>query len=76
MSEPELAALWDFLAKKPLRRGFIWSSTSLLSAPVLFVKKSGELQLCNDYRAHNKITIRDQYSLPLIPELLDRLKGA
>ncbi|XP_060115554.1 uncharacterized protein LOC132587290, partial [Heteronotia binoei] len=45
--------------------------------PLLFVKKkSGELRLCNDYRALNKITIRDRYPLPLIPELLDRLKGA
>ncbi|XP_060103255.1 uncharacterized protein LOC132577484, partial [Heteronotia binoei] len=76
MSEPELAALRDFLDKN-LKRGFIRPSTSPLSAPVLFVKKkSGELRLCNDYRALNKITIRDRYPLPLIPELLDRLKGA
>ncbi|XP_060096945.1 uncharacterized protein LOC132573472, partial [Heteronotia binoei] len=76
MSEPELAALRDYLDKN-LKRGFIRPSTSPLSAPVLFVKKkSGELRLCNDYRALNKITIRDRYPLPLIPELLDRLKGA
>ncbi|XP_015279897.1 PREDICTED: retrotransposon-like protein 1, partial [Gekko japonicus] len=76
MAEPELAALRDYLDKN-LARGFIRPSTSPLSSPVLFVKKkTGDLRLCNDYRALNKITIRDRYPLPLIPELMDRLRGA
>ncbi|XP_060114520.1 EF-hand calcium-binding domain-containing protein 6 [Heteronotia binoei] len=76
MADPELVALWEYLEKN-LARGFIRPSTSPLSSPVLFVKKkTGDLRLCNDYRALNKITIRNRYPLPLIPELLDRVKGA
>ncbi|XP_061485300.1 uncharacterized protein LOC133385725, partial [Rhineura floridana] len=76
LSEPELAALREFLDKN-LRRGFIRPSTSPAAAPVPFVKKKcGELRLCNDYRALNQITVRNRYPLPLIPELLERLRGA
>src|SRR5690606_10294399 len=46
-------------------------------APILFAKKKdGSLRLCVDYRALNKITIKNRYALPLIPELLDRIRGA
>ena len=76
LSEPELAALRDFLEKN-LKRGFIRPSTSPAAAPVLFVKKKcGELRLCNDFRALNQITCRNSYPLPLIPELLERLRLA
>ncbi|KAK9395825.1 PEG10: Retrotransposon-derived protein PEG10 [Crotalus adamanteus] len=68
LSEPELAALRDFIDKN-LRKGFIRPSTSPLAAPVLFMKKSGELRLCCDYRKLSAITIRNRYPLPLIPEL-------
>uniref|UniRef100_A0A670ZB52 Gypsy retrotransposon integrase-like protein 1 n=1 Tax=Pseudonaja textilis TaxID=8673 RepID=A0A670ZB52_PSETE len=76
MSEPELVALREFLDKN-LARGFIRSSSSPLSAPVLFVKKkSGELHLCCDYRCLNSLTVRNSYPLPLIPELMERLQEA
>ena len=39
-------------------------------------KKGGSLRLCVDYRGLNKITICNRYPLPLIPELLDRLRSA
>ena len=56
-----------------LARGFIQPSTSLAGAPILFVKKKdGDLRLCMDYRGLNKITIKNRYALPLIPELIDR----
>ncbi|KAK9395736.1 PEG10: Retrotransposon-derived protein PEG10, partial [Crotalus adamanteus] len=74
--EPELAALRGFIDKN-LRKGFIWPSTSPLAAPVLFVKKkSGELRLCCDYQKLNAITIHNRYPLPLIPELIERLRQA
>ncbi|KAK9399643.1 PEG10: Retrotransposon-derived protein PEG10 [Crotalus adamanteus] len=73
LSEPELAALRDFIDKN-LRKGFLRPSTSPLASPVLFMKKtSGELRLCCDYRKLNAITIRNRYPLPLIPELIERL---
>ena len=43
-----------------LRRGFITPSTSPYGAPVIFVKKKdGSLRLCIDYRALNKITVKN-----------------
>jgi hypothetical protein len=57
-------------------KGFIRPSTSPFGAPVLFVhKKEGTLRLCVDYRALNKITIKNRYPLPRIEELMDRLAG-
>ena len=32
--------------------------------------------MCIDYRALNKITIKDSYALPRIDELMDRFQGA
>lgn len=41
-------------------------------ALVVFIKKKdGSLRLCVDYLPLNQITIRNQYPLPLIPEMLD-----
>ena len=60
-----------------LEKGQIRPSASPYGAPVLFVKKKdGSLRLCVDYRALNKLTIRNRYPIPRIAELLDRLKGA
>ncbi|KAJ9532477.1 hypothetical protein QJQ45_010502 [Haematococcus lacustris] len=61
----------DYLAK-----GVIEPSSSPYAAPILFVqKKSGELRMCIDYRQLNKLTLRDQYPLPRIDDLFDRLSG-
>ena len=60
-----------------LRKGFIRHSQSPAGAPILFVKKAdGSLRLCVDYRGINKITIKNRYPLPLIPELLDKVGKA
>lgn len=58
-------------------KGLIRDSNSPYAAPILCVKKpDGSLRLCCDYRALNKITVKDKFPLPNIEELLQRLRGA
>ena len=76
LSPQELAALKEFL-KENLEKGFIRESKSPASAPILFApKKDGSLQLCVDYRGLNTITIKNQYPLPLIIEIMDQVTRA
>ena len=76
LSEPEAVALREFLDEN-LSKGFISKSSSPAGAPVLFVrKKDGGLRMCVDYRGLNAVTIRNRYPLPLINQLLDRLRSA
>ena len=57
--------------------GLIGPSSSPYAAPVLFVKKhDGSLRMCIDYRALNKITIKNKYPLPRIDDLLESLGHA
>jgi hypothetical protein len=39
-------------------------------------KKDGKLRICIDYRALNKITIKNNYPLLHIDDMLDQLNGA
>ena len=58
-------------------KGHITPSNSPFGAPILFVgKKDGTMRMCMDYRALNKITIKNRYPLPRINDLLDMLNGA
>ena len=60
-----------------LKLGLIEPSSSPYGAPVLFVgKKDGSLRMCIDYRALNKITVKNKYPLPRIDQLMDSLAGA
>src|SRR5882724_9264544 len=73
LSGIELGLLREFLDDM-LGKGFIRSSQSPGSAPVLFAKKKdGTLQLCVDFQNLNKITQKDQYPIPLVTNLLDQL---
>jgi len=76
LTEAERDELKKYI-KENLAKGFIRKSKSPAGAPVLFVKKKdGTLRLCIDYRKLNEMTIRNSYPLPLISELIDRVKGA
>jgi len=76
LSEVRSTALHDFLQEN-LTCNFICPSQSACGAPVLFVKKKdSSLQLCVNWCRLNTITKKDQYPLPLIPNLLDRLHGS
>jgi len=56
--------------------GRIRPSKSLMAAPVFFVKKKdGGLCLVQDYRALNAMTVKNKYLLPLILELIAKLKA-
>ena len=75
-SEAETKALRDFLEKN-LKRGHIRQSQSPLGAPVLFVKKKdGSLRLRVDWRGLNAVAMKDRDPLPLIPNILDRLRSS
>uniref|UniRef100_A0A8C5LZY7 Gypsy retrotransposon integrase-like protein 1 n=1 Tax=Leptobrachium leishanense TaxID=445787 RepID=A0A8C5LZY7_9ANUR len=76
LSEPELNILKEYIHEH-LQKGFIRPSTSPAGAGIFFVgKKDGGLRPCVDYRDLNNITIKNRYPLPLIPELMERLKTA
>lgn len=76
LSEVEQIALKQFLDEN-LASGLIRPSQSSAGAPILFIKKKdGSLRLAVDYRGLNRITKTDRYPLPLIPDLLDRLRSA
>jgi len=76
LSEVEQIALRTFLDEN-LANEFIRPSQSSAGAPILFIKKKdGSLRLAVDYRGLNRITRKDRYPLPLIPDLLDRLRSA
>ena len=57
-----------------LEQGIIEESNSPWMAPAVFVrKKSGDLQLCVDYRELNKKTTRNAYPLSLPDEIQSQL---
>ena len=70
LSEPERKTLEEYVNTE-LAKGSIQYSQSPAGAPCFFVKKKdGSLRLCVDFRGLNKLTIKNRYPLPLIPELI------
>jgi hypothetical protein len=67
----------DAFLEEALAMGRIRQSKSPLGALVFFIKKKdGKLRFVRDYRALNAITRKNQYPLPLIDDLIHRLKDA
>src|SRR5487761_687860 len=59
-----------------LKRKTIRPSKSPYVASFFFIKKKdGSLRPVQDYRPVNQWTIKNKYPLPLIPQLVDRLRG-
>jgi hypothetical protein len=67
----------DKFLKENLRKGYIRPSTSPMASPFFFVSKkdSDALRPCQDYQYLNDGTMKNVYPLPLVSDLLDKLKG-
>jgi hypothetical protein len=76
MTRDEDTALEKFLDEM-VAKGYIRPSKSPYASPFFFVKKKdGKLRPAQDYRRLNSHTVRNQYPLPLIAQLISDLSGA
>ena len=76
MTLKEEEALNQWLDKQ-LKARLIVESKSRYTAPCFYIpKKDGSLWLVQDYWKLNQVTIKDKMPLPLIGEVIDKLKEA
>jgi len=73
LSREEQKEVREFV-KEQLRKGYIWLSKSPQMALVFFVeKKDGKKRMVQDYRYLNEWTIKNNYPLPLISDVLENI---
>src|SRR5438445_1299324 len=76
MSDEELKEISTFI-KDQLAKGYIHpSKSSQMSLVFSILKKDGKKQMVTDYWYLNKVTICNNYPLPLISQLINTLKGS
>ncbi len=76
LSPTEQQEVSDFIDDQ-LSKGYIRPSKSPQTSPVFFVpKKDGRKRMVQDYRYINEHTVKNNYPLPLISQLVDKLKGS
>ena len=67
----------DTFIDDQLAKGYIRPSKSDQTSPIFFIpKKDGKKCMVQDYRHLNEGTIKTNYPLPLIPELIDHIGDA
>jgi len=73
LSREEKEEVREFV-KEQLRKGYIRPSKSLQTALVFFVgKKDGKKRMVQDYRYLNEWTVKNNYPLPLISDILENI---
>jgi len=73
LSRVEKEEVQEFM-KDQLRKGYIRPSKSLQTSPVFFVlKKDGKKRMVQDYWYLNSWTVKNNYPLPLISDLIDSI---
>ena len=73
LSREEKEEVREFI-REQLRKGYIQPSKSPQMVPVFFVgKKDGKKWMVQDYRYLNKWTIKNNYPLPLISDILENV---
>jgi len=73
LSREEREKVREFV-KEQMRKGYIRPSKSLQTVPVFFVgKKDGKKRMIQDYQYLNEWTIKNNYPLPLILDVLENI---
>jgi hypothetical protein len=76
LTPKEDAALKEYIMEH-LQKWYIRPLKSSMASPFFFVdKKDGKLRPVQDYQKLNEITVKNAAPLPLIPNLIDKLRGA
>jgi hypothetical protein len=59
-----------------LEDGVICPNSSPYSSPmVMALNKEGTYHMCPNFRAPNKLTIKEKFPIPIIDDLLDEIHG-
>ena len=73
LSREEREEVCEF-TQEQLRKGYIKPSKSPQTAPVFFVgRKNGKKRMVQDYRYLNEWTIKNNYPLPLILDVVENI---
>src|SRR6266436_3172550 len=74
---PEEREQQEQFISEQLKKGYIRPSNSPMASPFFFVtKKDGRLRPTQDYRYLNQWTKKNAYPLPLISEMMDKIKAS
>jgi len=73
LSREEKGEIYEFIEEQ-LKKGYIRLSNLPQIAPVFFVgKKDGKKRMVQDYQYLNEWTVKNNYSLPLISDIVENI---